>query len=331
MPGTVPGAWGGGCEARIWQACCKPLLSTLGDEWPPRPLRSPDNPAGVARSTGEAPTRRAVTALGAPGGPSVRARVRLRLKPDTSRRLRSGRRERAGAGEWAALRLGVSSAATAAGVSWPRPRKLHLPERPSRRRAAPGEISSSDQPGRRWLRHVSGAAEQRGPGMKGERAVGGGGGWRGFPRSPTHSSLWVREGRQRPGPGPGGVRAGNAGRAADPKPHSRLRARAGCSGVCGRGSARGKCAGVATGFAVETKLWMGRGRPGRCWGPACLVWDGRPKGLGAPRPALPAPPGCASPPPAAALTASGPPEWSRFNYIAAPETPRRPPPLRQAN
>lgn len=137
------------------------------------PLRSPDNPAGVARSTGEAPTRRAVTALGAPGGPSVRARVRLRLKPDTSRRLRSGRRERAGAGEWAALRLGVSSAATAAGVSWPRPRKLHLPERPSRRRAAPGEISSSDQPGRRWLRHVSGAAEQRSPGMKGERAGGG--------------------------------------------------------------------------------------------------------------------------------------------------------------
>lgn len=32
-------------------------------------------PAGVARSAGAAPTQRAVTALGAPGGPSVRARA----------------------------------------------------------------------------------------------------------------------------------------------------------------------------------------------------------------------------------------------------------------
>lgn len=41
VPGTVPGAWGGGFEARIWQACCKPLLSTLGDEWPAKPRRGP--------------------------------------------------------------------------------------------------------------------------------------------------------------------------------------------------------------------------------------------------------------------------------------------------
>lgn len=41
VPGTVPGAWGGGYEARIWQACCKPLLPTLGDEWPARPRRDP--------------------------------------------------------------------------------------------------------------------------------------------------------------------------------------------------------------------------------------------------------------------------------------------------
>lgn len=47
VPGTVPGAWGGGFEARIWQACCKPLLLTLGDEWPARPLRDFPHPPTV--------------------------------------------------------------------------------------------------------------------------------------------------------------------------------------------------------------------------------------------------------------------------------------------
>lgn len=78
VPGTVPGAWGGGYEARIWQACCKPLLPTLGDEWPARPLRDPPGLSGQPGSPGArgaAPTRRVVTALGAPGGLSVRARA----------------------------------------------------------------------------------------------------------------------------------------------------------------------------------------------------------------------------------------------------------------
>lgn len=71
---------------------------------------------------------------------SVRARVCLRLKPDTSRWLRSGSRDEPVAREWAALRLGVSSAAaTAAGVSWPGPRKLHLPSGPEPQpRSSPG-------------------------------------------------------------------------------------------------------------------------------------------------------------------------------------------------
>lgn len=228
------------------------------------------------------------------------------------------------------MRLGVSSAATAAGVSWPRPRKLHLPERPSRRRTAPGEISSSDKPGRQWLRHVSGAAEQRGPGMKGERA---GRGVTGVPSLFPSPSLWAREGRQRPVPGPAGARYEKRG--------ARGRPEATLAAACARWAQRaprprkcaGKCAGAAPGLRVEAKLWMGRGVPrqvvGSVWGTPCLGWQFR--GPPRPRPALPAPPGCASPPPAAALTASGPPEWSRFNYIAAPETPRRPPPLRQAN
>lgn len=206
------------------------------------------------------------------------ARVRLRLKPDTSRRLRSGRRERAGAGEWAALRLGVSSAATAAGVSWPRPRKLHLPERPSRRRTAPGEISSSDKPGRRWLRHVSGAAEQRGPGMKGERA---GRGVTGVPSLFPYPSLWAREGRQRPVPGPAGARYEKRG--ARGRPEATLaaaRARWAQRALRPRKCA-GKCAGAAPGLGVEAKLWMGRGCPGR-WLDRCggrLAWDGSSGGL----------------------------------------------------
>lgn len=194
------------------------------------------------------------------------------------------------------MRLGVSSAATAAGVSWPRPRKLHLPERPSRRRTAPGEISSSDKPGRQWLRHVSGAAEQRGPGMKGERA---GREVTGIPSFFPSPSLWAREGRQRLVPGPAGAR--DKKRGARGRPEATLaaaRARAGLSELRGRGSARGSVRGRLRGLGLKQNFGWGGGAQagGWMWG-GRLAWDGSSGGLRAPRPALPAPPGCASPPP----------------------------------
>lgn len=230
------------------------------------------------------------------------------------------------------MRLGVSSAATAAGVSWPRPRKLHLPERPSRRRTAPGEISSSDKPGRQWLRHVSGAAEQRGPGMKGERAdreV------TGIPSLFPSPSLWAREGRQRLVPGPAGAR--DEKRGARGRPEATLaaaRARAGRSELRGRGSARGSVRGRLRGLGLKQNFGWGGGAQAGGWigGGGNALPGMAVQGASAP-PARPFPLRLDAPPrpPAAALTASGPPEWSRFNYIAAPETPRRPPPLRQAN
>lgn len=104
-------------------------------------------------------------------------------------------------------------------------------------------------------------------------------------------------------------------------------------------------AGGAMGFASrreKTLPWWGRdGGRDRCWGiggGASLPTPGCPAVRPPPCPPTAAPhppqPPCSPPCPSCSASMrlpapSRPPEWSRFNYIRAPETPRPPP--RQAN